>query len=109
MTSHVKLLIRSILDAARGTAGDGWSEAQAFADMELRMLARTAGHIERLLRERRIDETRARELFDIHCVAARTALASVEAITAATAEGLVNAATAVIGKAIERRLGITII
>lgn len=106
MTARVKTLIRNVIDAAHVEAGDRWPEARLFAEMELSRLAQSGSDIEQLLREGHIDEKRARELFEIYRVATRSALLSVRSITAATAEGLVNAALAVIGRAISRSVGI---
>lgn len=106
MRVQVGTLVRNILDAARDVAGDRWPDARLFAEMELSRLARSGRDIEQLLLDGRIDERRARELFEIYRVAARSALLSVESITASTAAGLVDAALGEIGKAVSRSTGI---
>lgn len=109
MALNVKILFRSLVDAARDVTGESWSSARAIAEVELSKLAQSASDIERLVREGHIDERRARMLFETYRVAAHTALLTVEAITAATAEQVIGAAIGVIAKAVTRRLGITLI
>jgi hypothetical protein len=109
MAINVKILSRSLFDTARDVAGNRWSEARGIVEMELGKLTHGAGEIERLLRQGSIDATRARDLFDIHRSAARMALLTVEVLTPTTAERLLAIATAAIGKAITRSLGIPII
>jgi len=108
MTIDVKTLARSLVDAAHGLAGESWSDVRAIAEMELHKLAQSAADIERLVRARHIDDKHARMLFEIYRTAANTALLSVESVTAALVEEVMNAAIGVIGKAITRSLGIAL-
>ena len=108
MAINVKMLARSVIDAAREVAGDRWPSQRAVAELELRKLAQSAADIEQLVRGGHVDHDHARVLFDIYRTTARSALLSAEGIGAVTAEKVVKASIAVIGKAITHNLGLAL-
>jgi hypothetical protein len=108
MAINVKMLAKSIIDAAEGITGDVWPEVRDVAEGELRRLAQSAEYIEGLLRKEKIDAERARVLFEIHRTAAHTALLTVESLTASVSDAVIRVALGLAGKAITRSAGVTL-
>ena len=108
MAFNVKLLAKSIIDAAQGITGEVWPEAQDVAEAELRRLALCAEDIEGMLRRGKIDAKRARMMFEIYRTSTQTALLTVESLTASASDAVIQAALGLIGKSIARSAGINL-
>lgn len=96
MAINVKLLGKSMIEAARRAASQQWGEVAPVAEPQLQILAEAAGEIEALLRLGHISHDRARELFAMQ----RTAVQSVlqrDSKAPAIAEWLIDAAAAAVG------------
>ncbi|HEX6160766.1 MAG TPA: hypothetical protein VF111_11410 [Thermoanaerobaculia bacterium] len=94
---NVKMLAKSMIDAARQATSSNWTEVRPMAEMQLRTLAHAAGEIDELLRSGQIDEARARELFAFHRTAAQTVLEGTGGTASRIAEVLTRAAVGAIG------------
>ncbi|HEY0143195.1 MAG TPA: hypothetical protein VGF48_20045 [Thermoanaerobaculia bacterium] len=96
MAINVKILGKSMIEAARRAASQQWGEVAPVAETQLQNLAAAAGEIDALLRMGQINDDRARELFAMQ----RTAVQAVmqrNSKASAIAELLIDAAAAAIG------------
>lgn len=98
---NVKMLGKSMIDAARTAASAEWSEIRPIAEMQLRTLAQAAGEIDDLVRAGQITDERARELFAMH----RTAAEAVLHASSRTASSVADVLTGAAVSAIAGRLG----
>lgn len=94
---NVKMLGKSMIDAARRAASTKWGDVRGIAEMQLRTLAHAAGEIDDLMRTGQINDARAAELFAMHRTAAQSVLHTHSDATSALTEILLRAAIGAIG------------
>ena len=82
----------SMIDAARDSVAERWPSIQSLAEGELRGLAQKLAQIETLLVNGEIDTNRAHKLVQIHQLAVRSVLCTVQGVGIRTAEEATRAA-----------------
>ena len=105
MNTDEKALLSDMLDAARQTMTENWSELQTFVEWESRHILESVDRIARLKEEGRIDEDQARLQMEIQRETFISLLLTVKGVRLVQAENAVNAVMSVLGKAANRMLG----
>ena len=94
-----------MLNAAGSELGERWPEARDYAETEFKKTAETLLLIDKLLREEKIDQERARLHFEFQKASMKTVLLTVEGLGLLAAERAINAALDVVRKTVNRALG----
>lgn len=94
-----------MLQAARRSLGDDWSEARDYARTAFNNLARTLQMIERLMRRGKVTRQQARILLEIQKNTTRTVLLTVEGLGVVAAERAIDAALDAARDVVNRALG----
>jgi hypothetical protein len=109
MDFDIEKLGSDMLTAALPLLGKAGQDAGSFAKAEFAKIATTIASIGEDLAAKRINLQQAELLLDMQTLASRNVLLTVEGIGLLAAEGAINAALAVIKKAVNAAVGVALI
>jgi hypothetical protein len=106
---QVGALVKSMVAAARGSLGQDWSKARAFAEPELDKLARSLIDIGRLAADGEITAEEASALLQIHKNTTRTVMLTVQGLGLLAVENAINAALGAVKDAVNGAIGFALL